>query len=55
LWRLPQVTKEYLESLRLNLGEMKEDDFTEFDSYVKLANMKKLNNLIVTLKELTYV
>lgn len=55
LWRLPQITKEYLESLRLNLGEMKTDDLIEFDSYVKSANLKKLNNLTVTLKELTYV
>jgi predicted transcriptional regulator of viral defense system len=55
LWRLPEITKEYLESLRLNLGEMQTSDFAEFDLYLKLANMKKLNNLTVVLKELTYV
>lgn len=55
LWRRPEVTKEYLKSLRLNLGEMQASDFAEFGSYVKLANMKKLNNLIVVLKDLVYI
>lgn len=55
LWRLPEVTEEYLESLRLNLGEMQISDFTEFDSYIKLVNLKKLNNLTDTIKKLTYV
>ena len=52
LWRLPQITKNYIESLRINLGEMEESDFIEFESYVKLANLKKLNNLTIILKEL---
>jgi len=54
LWRLPPVTREYLESLRLNLGEMQADDFVEFDSYVKLTNMKKFANLTVSIKQLVY-
>jgi predicted transcriptional regulator of viral defense system len=53
LWRLPEVTKEYLGSLRLNLGEMQTSDFIEFDSYVKLVNIKKFDNLTDTIKELT--
>lgn len=54
LWRLPQITEDYLESLRLNLGEMKADDFIEFDSYIRLVNIKKLNNLTTTIKQLTH-
>jgi len=50
LWRLPQVTKEYLLSLRLNLGEMQASNFAEFDLYVKLANLKKLGSLTDMIK-----
>jgi predicted transcriptional regulator of viral defense system len=52
LWRLPEVTKEYLESLRLNLNEMQTSDFAEFGSYIKLANMKKFSDLTDKLKKL---
>lgn len=54
LWRLPQITKDYLESLRLNLGEMQADDFIEFESYIKLAHLKKFNNLTAAIIKLTY-
>jgi predicted transcriptional regulator of viral defense system len=55
LWRLPMVTKEYLESLRLNLGEMKSSDFDEFNSYIKLVNIKKLSDLTDIIKKIAYV
>lgn len=52
LWRLPEVNKDYLASFRLNLGEMQEVDFAEFEKYVKLTKIKKFRNLTATMKEL---
>lgn len=54
LWHLPQITKDYIESLRLNLEEMQVSDYEELNSYIKLVNLKKFESLMTILKQLAY-
>lgn len=54
LWRIVEINKEYLKTFRLNLSEMKKENFDEFQNYVSLSDMNKFNNLTNLLKEISY-
>jgi len=54
LWRLPEISKDYLKSLRINLCEFTDADLLEFNSYIYLAKLKKLESLPKLLKEISY-
>lgn len=54
LWRVAEINKNYLKTFRLNLGEMKKQDFEEFQNYVSLSDISKFSNLTNLLKEITY-
>lgn len=54
LWRVPEISKDYLETLRLNLGEMNKKNFEEFENYVLLSNLNKFKSLTNLLKEVAY-
>lgn len=45
LWRTKEITKEIIESYRLNLGEMTQQDLIEFQSFVDLLEIRKFQNL----------
>lgn len=52
LRKLPEISKEYIKSFRLNLEEMQEQEFEEFDFYVTLSGLEKLAGLSSILKEI---
>ena len=54
LWRLPEITKEIIDSYRLNLGEFSSTDFSEFESFTELAAIRKFKKLSTILKEMAY-
>jgi hypothetical protein len=54
LYRMKSVNPEYISSLRLNLYEISQQDFVEFESYTKLSSLKKLNGLTQLLKKVQY-
>ncbi len=52
LWRLPKVTKDYILSLRLNILELMNGDLNEFEKYIKILRLEKMNVLPKILKEI---
>jgi predicted transcriptional regulator of viral defense system len=52
LWRVPEITREIVESYRFNLNEVSNEDFVEFESYIKLSGLSKFMNLTDILKEI---
>jgi len=54
LWRMPEITREVLESYRLNLNEFQTSDFLEFESFVQLSAIGKFKKLSNILKEIAY-
>jgi len=52
LWRIPTITKELLESYRLNLFELSREDYEEISTYSALSGIKKFNNIPDRLEEI---
>lgn len=50
LLKVPQINQEIIDSFRLNLDNFYPKDFSELNSFIKLLNIKKINNLVNYLK-----
>lgn len=53
LWRMDQISKELVESYRLNLLELTSQDLIEFKTYLDLAGIRKFQNLSDILEEIS--
>jgi predicted transcriptional regulator of viral defense system len=54
LWRTKEITKEIIESYRLNLEEMSHQELIEFKSFIDLLGIRKFQNLPNILEEISH-
>ncbi|MDD4663747.1 MAG: hypothetical protein PHD83_03665 [Caldisericia bacterium] len=52
LWKVSEISKELIESYRLNLFEMQTNDFDELESFILLSTIERFKTLPNILKEI---